>query len=114
MVLSDFTEIHLLPEEEAALRRYAALDQIPEDAPYLETFRRHGLLSRVDMQIDNMGSPYGGRLVVSDHCRRFLNYLNEKKKERYVTTRHFWITTAIAVAALVIALIDVILQIRAQ
>lgn len=110
MVLSDFTEIHLLPEEEAALRRYAALDQIPEDALYLETFRKHGLLSRVDMQIDDMGSPYGGRLIVSDHCRRFLNYLDEQKRKKLKDDVRYWITTGISILALIIALMAYIKQ----
>lgn len=114
MLLSKFSEIHLLPEEEAALRHYATLDQIPEDALYLKTFQRHGLLDRVDMQIDDMGSPYGGRFIISDHALRFLNYLDEKKKERYATTRQFWITTGIAAAALIISLIDLILHIHGQ
>ena len=76
----DFSAVHLLPEEEAALRRYAALDQIPEDAPYLKTFRRYGFLSRVDTVQDDMGFPGGCRLIVSDHGRRFLHYLEDKDK----------------------------------
>lgn len=110
MILSDFSEIHLLPEEEAALRRYAALDQIPEDAPHLKTFQRHGLLSRVDMQIDNMGSPYGGRLIVSDHGRRFLNYLDEKKRAKLKNDVRYWVTTGISVLALIIALMAYLKQ----
>lgn len=110
MLLSDFSKIRLLPEEEAALRRYAALDQIPEDALYLETFQRHGLLSRVDMKIDNMGSPYGGRLIVSDHGRRFLNSLDEKKRAKMKDDVRYWITTGISVLALIIALMAYLKQ----
>lgn len=110
MLLSDFSKIRLLPEEEAALRRYAALDQIPEDALYLETFQRHGLLSRVDMQIDNMGSPYGGRLIVSDHGRRFLNLLDDQKRARRKDAFRYWVTTGISVLALIIALMAYLKQ----
>ena len=111
MIVSDFSDIHLLPEEEAALRRYAALDHIPDDAPHLEAIRRYGLLCRVDMQIDDMGSPYGGRLIVSDHGRRFLNWLDEKAKERHVSIRQFRITTAIAIVALIVSIFSLLLQV---
>lgn len=110
MVLSDFSEIHLLPEEEAALRRYAALDQIPEDAPYLKTFQRHGLLTRVDTVRDVEGVYRGGRLVVSDHCRRFLNDLDEQKRKKRKDDVRYWITTGISVLALVIALMAYLKQ----
>lgn len=110
----DFSAVHLLPDEEAALRRYAALDQIPEDAPHLKTFQRLGFISKVDTRRDVYGVARGGQLIVSDEGRRFLNYLDEKKKERYATTRQFWITTGIAAAALIISLVDLILHIRGQ
>lgn len=110
----DFSAVHLLPEEEASLRRYAVLNQIPDDSPHLKTFQRLGFISKVDTLRDVYGVAHGGRLIISDHGRRFLNYLDEKKKERYATTRQFWITTGIAAAALVISLIDLILHIRGQ
>ena len=78
----DFSAVHLLPEEEAALRRYAALDQVPEDAPHLKTFQRLGFISKVDTRRDVYGVARGGRLIISDEGRRFLNYLDDKAKER--------------------------------
>lgn len=103
---ADFSAVHLLPEEEAALRRYAALDQIPEDAPYLKTFRRYGFLSIVDTVQDDMGFPGGGRLIVSDHGRRFLNYLDDKAKER---SWDHWL----AIAALIVSIGSLIVSVIA-
>lgn len=105
MSFPDFSAVHLLPEEEAALRRYAALDQIPEDAPYLKTFRRYGFLSRVDTVQDDMGFPGGGRLIVSDHGRRFLHYLEDKDKQRRWDHRLAVAALAVSIGSLIVSVI---------
>ena len=106
MVLSDFTEIHLLPEEEAALRHYATLDQIPEDAPHLKTFQRLGFISKVDTRRDVCGVARGGRLIISDEGRRFLNYLDDKSKDR---RWDHWL----AIAALIVSIGSLIVSVIA-
>ena len=106
----DFSAVHLLPEEEASLRCYAALDQIPEDAPHLAALQRYGFLTRVDAVRDATGVARGGRLIVSDHGRRYLNYLDEQKRKKLKDDVRYWITTGISVLALFIALMAYLKQ----
>ena len=102
----DFSAVHLLPEEEAALRRYAALNQIPEDAPHLKTFQRLGFISKVDTRRDVYGVARGGQLIVSDEGRRFLNYLDDKSKDR---RWDHWL----AIAALIVSIGSLIVSVIA-
>ena len=106
MLLSKFSEIHLLPEEEAALRRYAALDQIPADAPHLKTFQRLGFISKVDTRRNVYGVARGGRLIISDEGLRFLNYLDDKSKDR---RWDHWL----AIAALIVSIGSLIVSVIA-
>lgn len=106
----DFSAVHLLPEEEASLSRYAVLNQIPDDSPHLKTFQRLGFISKVDTRRDVHGVAHGGRLIVSDEGRRFLNYLDDKVKDRRWTRGLAMAAIIISVLALCVSVLSLWLQ----
>lgn len=105
MCQSDFSNIHLLPEENRALRRYSKFDRIPDGAELLQTFKQFGFVHHVGAVPDSTGVLRGGWYVVSRKGRLYLQYRKEQRKAEWREGRHFWITTIIAVLALIIAIL---------
>lgn len=110
MLQCDFSNIHLLPEENRALVRFSRMKRIPPDSPHFETFRRAGFIDVCGATQDADGVFRGGWYSVSDKGRRYLQYLKEQRRSRRVSARRFWITTFIAVFALLVAILSLLLQ----
>ena len=105
MCQTDFSNIHLLPEENRALLHYSRLDRIPDGAAHLHVFLSLGFVARVGAVPDNTGVRRGGWYHVTVKGRRYLQYRKEKRDAEWREGRHFWITTIIAILALIIALL---------
>lgn len=111
MCQADFSNIHLLPEENRALFRYSRLSRVPEDDPHLPTFKRLGFVRLEGAVKDKTGVMRGGWYVISDNGRRYLEYLKDKRRSERRDGRRFLITTIIAWLALVVAILSLIVQV---
>ena len=111
MCQADFSNIHLLPEENRALFRYSRLSRVPEDDPHLPTFKHLGFVRLEGTVQDKTGVMRGGWYVISDNGRRYLEYLKDKRRSERRDGRRFLITTIIAWLALVVAILSLIVQV---
>ena len=111
MCQADFSNIHLLPEENRALFRYSRLSRVPEDDPHLPTFKHLGFVCLEGAVRDETGVMRGGWYVISDNGRRYLEYLKDKRRSERRDGRRFLITTIIAWLALVVAILSLIVQV---
>ena len=101
MNTSDFDKIVLTPEELNILRKL--VDQKPIDQDLCKKYPQFyaiGFLKRKEIP-GRIGTVPFGNYFVDERAKQYIRYVDSQRKLRMQNTRRYWITTAIALAALV-------------
>ena len=80
------------------------MDRIPNTDLHFDTFYRLGFIQRCGSVSDETGVRRGGWYEISPEGRRYLQYVNERIRDKAKEDRRYWITTIIAIVALIVAI----------
>ena len=113
---SDFPSICLSRSEAAALRKLSAQDA--PDPALCESNQRLISLGFLNRELRNFEPgkctyppPTVGPFYVTDRGRLYISYLSASHRQQRRSTRRYWITTAIAIAALIKSFLPEILSV---
>lgn len=98
IVESPFEELHLTKEEIGELRTFCAQGRIQSFSFFqLSKYIAMGFVVECTERVDNGLRQY---YAVTPRCRRYLEYLKTEVRQNAKQNRRYWITTGIAVGAL--------------
>lgn len=110
----DFSEIVLSRKEENSLRKLSKNPLIKStihpkvfDRLIRLDFAEDDFVAQIDSEIIR---DHAGKACISDLGRDYLHWLDEKKAGKKREDIRYWITTAIAVAAWITAIVSIVLQ----
>ena len=107
----DFDKLHPTAEEKRYSLRCARRKRIPfiPDDPAQRALIGWGFLRLPPDQprgvLDETAPAY---LEPTDECRRFSDWVKGQRREHRMETRRYWITTCIAITALIIAIVSLL------
>lgn len=107
----DFESLHFTRRESRAVCRYSRKSRI--------TYRSHDPLQRMLLSKGFLSGPphqfFGVHdraqydyLVPTDAARRYADWFKSSRREHRMMTRRYWITTAIAIFALIVAIVSLL------
>lgn len=117
MMETALIQVALSPDEFKALagieKQGAISDSVMRDEPYAYFLRkgliRHDYDRRFPSRQVELSIPRNA-LVLSDSGREALNAYRLKRQEQLTATRRYWVTTGIAVAALILSIVSLLAQ----
>lgn len=107
---ADFSQIHLLPVEASALRRYARKRRIPLDAPHVDALRAYGFLRLDSDPLDSPRRRKAAWYAVTPDGLRYLYYLDGQRRDRRWTRGLAIAAIIISIAALCVSVLSLWLQ----